>query len=131
MQTPVTQAFRRIRRTDAVIDIHFAGQDIDRADSAVATLDCDYLTFAALPAVTPRDVTLKAKEAISSLHAFGHDNAAVIARAFFRQRRPRNAEWLNDLRTLTKGIEVLAASDTYAQACLRSILAGLGKPRLV
>ncbi|MFT3672049.1 hypothetical protein [Aestuariivirga sp.] len=131
MQTAVTQAFRRIRRTDAVLDIHIAGDDMARAEQVAADLDADYEVFATLPAVTARDVTLKAKEAISSLRAFGYDNEAEIARAFFGQRQPRDAAWLNDLRTLIAGLELLAPGDTYALTCLRSIIAGLGKPRLV
>lgn len=83
MQTAVTQAFRRVRRTEAVIDIHLGGHDAVRADLAFGTLANDYDAFAALPAAAARDVALKAKEAICSLRDSGQGNVAAIARAFF------------------------------------------------
>lgn len=126
-----TEAFRRMRRTERVLDIHIAGRDAERADQATATLQADSDAFESLPAVSNRDIALKAKEAIVSLHAEGSDSAADLLRAFFRQPMARDAAWLNTLRKRSLAVSLMAPNADYAIRLLQSIIAGVAKPRLV
>lgn len=126
-----TESFRQMRRSERVLDIYLAAGDAARADHAYNTVLADSQAFEDAPAVSKRDIALKAKEAIIALRGSGDDHAAVLLSVFFRRPLTRDGAWLHSLRECIKAVTWLAPSSHRVHKLLHSILAGVSKPHLV
>ena len=128
-------AFRRMRRSERILDLHSKAGDTDRAWGAYETVLSDSDTFEIAHPTTSRGVIIKAKEAIVALESgedeAGGEVAAKMIRHFFRTRKIVDDAWLRDLRYHVETISMMMApTNDYALSCLRSILVGMGRPRL-
>lgn len=122
-------SFRRLRRAEKILDLHRTAGDRERAAQAHDAVLSDSALFELTHPSTRRGIMVKAKEAIVCLECEGVHGIAKSLRRFFRTRRSVDGQWLRDLRRYIERMEKAALND-YAIACLRSILAGMGRPRL-
>jgi hypothetical protein len=124
-------AFRRMRRSERILDLHTKARDNERAGAALEAVDADSTTFEDTPPTSSKGVMIKAKEAIVALEASGQEAPANMLRHFFRTRHTLDGAWLRDLRFHVEAVKAMAPENDYAVSCLQSILAGISKPRLV
>ena len=133
MGDPSIFAFSRVRRCERIWGLHCQARDQGRANVAYDDLIADASTWDNTAPTTWLGVTLKVSEAIACLETSESEDAEILTgelRCFFNNRRTIDGSWLRDLRSLIKVVSVRAPESYYATSCLRSILAGMSKPRL-
>ena len=114
--------------------LHCQSHDQGRANIAYDDLMADSAAWDNTAPTTWLGVMLKVSEAIACLETSESEDAEILKealRGFFKNRRTIDGSWLRDLRSLIKVVSVRAPESYYATSCLRSILAGMSKPRLV
>lgn len=132
MGDPAIFAFSRVRRCERIWGLHCQSHDQGRANAAYDDLVADSAAWEDTAPTTWLGVLLKVSEAIVCLE--DSENPEVLIeelRCFFKNRRTIDVSWLRDLRSLIKAVSVRAPQSYYATSCLRSILAGMSRPRLV
>jgi hypothetical protein len=140
MTDSVSIAYGRMRRSQQIHDIyldnarHMEAADIVRAEDARQQAMADCAVFQGIDPITVKEVTLKAKEAINILKCCGEtrseQEAGMMLQKFFHTRKTIDVSWLRDLRYHTETVAMMAPTHDYALSCLRSITAGMGRPRL-